>query len=151
MTLAERACVQTLVVLVMISCVGCTGDLVDLTGNKNDASVVQDLTPPPSGEGGTLVPKFDPDINADIIKLGCTAGSCHGGTQVPVLKMDAASIGTNYTNFKDSAMAGESSPVLTENLAGDPNTHGGGKFFPNKQDATYVKWLAWINAGNPEK
>jgi hypothetical protein len=158
MGLALRPPVRFPTLLLVISLSGCVGDLVDITtappkdgGGGGNA----DLTTPTGGadQGGTpQAAKFNPTINNDI--QGCTAGACHGGTQIPILKTgtDAATITANYTSFKAEAAkgAGENSPVLLKNLAGSGVTHGGGSPFGSKTDATYVRWLAWINAGTPE-
>jgi len=118
----------------------------------------------PTATGGTTggggqddlavaTPKFNPTLQADIDSLGCSAASCHGGTQVPVLKrlpVAQADIDANYAAFKGEANMGELSNILTKNLAGSGVTHTGGSSFANKQDAIYQRWLAWINGGTPE-
>jgi hypothetical protein len=87
-------------------------------------------------------------IEADIEAKSCTIAACHGGTQTPVLKN--GDVTNNYTNFKMFATTGDQSLVLTKNLAGSGVSHGGGSAFPSNTDAIYVRWLAWINAGNPQ-
>ena len=137
---------------------GCVGDLHDLGGGSDGGmqqgadlsqSGGQDLAG--SNPDGGMMPqaaKFDPDINNDIMVLGCTATACHGGTQIPILKDGAVAM--NYTDFKAEATLGEGSPVLTKNLAGSGVTHGGGSKFQTKADPIYARWLAWINAGAPQ-
>jgi hypothetical protein len=140
------------------SMTACVGDLVELTPPvQQDGSVAvnPDLAggnPNPGTDGGTpQSAKFNPDIMNDIHTLGCAASSCHGGTQVPLLKdaTDTNSIMTNYTNFVADANDGESSPVLTQNLNNDGITHTGGKPFADTTNVVYQRWLGWINAGNP--
>jgi len=139
---------------------GCVGDLVELTpGARTDMAQQQqvdvDLA---TGGGGNAdmaapAPHFNPTIQADIDTLGCSAASCHGGTQVPLLKrlpVAQADIDSNYAAFKAEAMNGEQSNILVKNLAGSGVTHTGGSSFANKQDAVYQRWLAWINGGTPE-
>ena len=145
---------------------GCVGDLVELTpGSKVDLATqpvpsvdlggsTEDAAP-----GGSVdlvlvpAPHFDPTIQADIDSLGCSASSCHGGTQIPVLKrmpVLPADIATNYNDFKAEAMNGEASNILVKNLAGSGVTHTGGSSFADKSDPIYQRWLAWINGGNPQ-
>jgi hypothetical protein len=165
MTLAERTRMLRLLPFLLMS--GCVGDLVELTpGSRTDLSQIQaiaDLTPPVGGEdmGGTNVQPdlttpavpFNPQIQADIDALGCSAASCHGGTQIPVLKRMpalAADITANYEAFKSASTMGESSPNLVRNLAGSGVTHTGGASFASKQDVIYQRWLSWITGGMPQ-
>ena len=169
MTLAEcevmlrSASLNQAVLLGVLLLSGCVGDIVELTpGARTDMAQGQpDLTPPSGNQdmgGGAIdqaqaAPNFNPTIQADIDSLGCSAASCHGGTQVPVLKRMpalAADITANYTAFKAEAGQGAQSLILTKNLAGSGVTHTGGSSFANKQDAVYQRWLAWINGGTPE-
>src|SRR4051812_48949007 len=100
-------------VLVVFVLSGCVGDIVELTpGARTDmAHGVVDLTPPNGNEdmGGTAAdlaqaaPHFSPTLQSDIDSLGCSAASCHGGTQVPILKrlpVAQADIDANYNAFK---------------------------------------------------
>jgi hypothetical protein len=167
MTLAEWTRMLRLLPLLLMS--GCVGDLVELTpGSRSDlaqAPAMPDLTPPPStgGDGGmggapdltTVTPAvpFNPQIQTDIDALGCSAASCHGGTQIPILKrMPAlpADITANWEQFKTASTQGENSPNLVRNLAGSGVTHTGGAVFASKQDEIYVRWLNWINGGMPQ-
>jgi len=166
MTLADWTCMLRLLPLLVMS--GCVGDLVELTpGARTDLAQAQgmpDLTPPPTGgDGGmnespdltTVTPAvpFNPQIQADIDALGCSAASCHGGTQVPVLKRMpalAADITANYEAFKAASVGGENAPNLIRNLAGSGVTHTGGASFASKQDVIYQRWLAWGNGGTPQ-
>jgi hypothetical protein len=155
MTLAERSRMLFLVVAAAML-PACTGELVELTPTaKRDLSTASaDLGPAPDGDGtdGMPAPRFDPDLQNDINRLGCGSSSCHGGSTAPILKanpVSAADKTANYDNFKARAMAGEISLVLTKNLEASGVSHAGGKSFPSTSDATYRRWLAWINAGNP--
>lgn len=157
MAIAEAGHVRRHHTLLILSfaAAGCVGDLVEIGGN-NGADLSTGGGSPDlagmnggGGDGGsTQSVHFSPDIETDIENLGCTASVCHGGSQIPVLKNGAAMM--NYTNFKADAMTGENSPVLTKNLQGSGVTHGGGSKFQSTSDPVYVRWLAWINAGNPQ-
>jgi hypothetical protein len=146
-------------ILVIGSLTGCVGDLVELTPPMHPdagATPQPDLSngnPNPGSDGGGTPQsvKFNPDINNDILMLGCAAATCHGGTQVPLLKnaSDATSIMANYNSFTPLANTGANSPVLTENLSTSGITHTGGKPFADTSNAVYQRWLGWINAGNP--
>ena len=146
-----------------LSTAGCVGDLVEqsaqlrqdlgpLPGNPDLAQASTADGPLQQTDGGTAT-RFDPTIQNDVNALGCAASSCHGGTQTPVMvrtPVSPADKTANYTNFKMFAAMGEMSLVLTKNLAGSGVTHTGGSAFATKSDATYQRWLAWINAGNPQ-
>ena len=126
---------------------GCVGDLVELAPPSRDAG--------PPGMSDMVVNrnvKFNPDIEMDINTIGCSVISCHGGTQLMVLKnaSDTPTIMMNYTQFLAYANMGASSQVLTKNLAGDMVSHSGGKPFASTSDPVYARWLAWIMAGNPQ-
>ncbi len=159
MGLAESRPVRDLALILLIgSMTGCVGDLVELTPPKqSDGGGMPATDGPPSNpsspDGGTPQSvKFDPDIQADITQLGCANTGCHGGTtNVPVLgpANNAAAIMANYTAFVAQANTGANSPVLTNNLNNDGVTHTGGKPFADTTNATYQRWLGWINAGNP--
>ncbi len=133
---------------------GCIGDLVELTPKDQGTNNNPDLSMGGGGGdgGGGGNPVFNPDIFNDIVSLGCTSGGCHGGTTPPVLKnmTDPTTMMANYTNFTADANMGAGSLVLTKNLAGNGVSHGGGKAFPSTSDPVYMRWLAWINAGNPQ-
>ena len=167
MLLAEQGGMLRLALLFLLT--GCVGDLVELTpGSKGDMAQAPqpqpDLAEPPAspdGGGGGDVDlaqpvqtlHFDPTIQADIDNLGCSASSCHGGTQVPVLKRLPATDAdktANYNAFKAEAMNGANSNVLVKNLAGSGVTHTGGSSFASTQDPIYQRWLTWINEGNPQ-
>ena len=161
MTLAESGPMLRFAIVLLMS--GCVGDLVELTPGQRTADMANtpvgpspDLSQGPTQQPADMAqppPHFNPTIQADIDSLGCTASSCHGGTQVPVLKRlptATADITANYNAFKAEAMNGEMSNILTKNLAGSGVTHTGGSSFANKQDAIYQRWLAWINGGTPE-
>jgi hypothetical protein len=103
--------------------------------------------------GGGTASQFDPTIQADIDRLGCSSASCHGSGLKPALKaapQTAADKLANYTAFVSDAMAGASSLVLTKPLAASGVSHGGGKLFSSTSDATYARWLAWVDAGGPQ-
>jgi hypothetical protein len=158
MTLAESRHMLRLAWLFVAS--GCVGDIVELTpGARADMTQgsLPDLTSPqPDAGGGDLaqpVAHFNPTLQADVDTLGCSAASCHGGTQVPVLRrmpITQADIDANYNAFKAEAQAGEQSKILTKNLAGSGVTHTGGSSFASTSDPIYQRWLAWINGGMPE-
>jgi|GEM_PF-2643702 len=123
---------------------GCVGDLTDLQA----AATTTDLKSAKVDAGSDGGTGFEP-VFADLTRLGCATASCHGGTQSPILKSDAASRMATYQAFVAAASAGSDSTVLTKNLAGDNVAHVGGKPFASTSDPTYVRWLAWIAAGTP--
>jgi hypothetical protein len=162
MTLAEQGRMLRLASLFLLS--GCVGDLVELTPGSAHPDMTQgavDLLPPAGNQdmgGGTAdlaqaAPHFAPTLQADIDSLGCSAASCHGGTQIPLLKrlpITQADIDANYAAFKAEAVNGEQSNILVKNLAGSGVTHTGGSSFAAESDPIYQRWLAWINGGTPE-
>ena len=161
MLLAESSGMVRFAIVLLMS--GCVGDLVELTpGNNRPADMATTPVSQPDLSNGNPQqpadmaeppPHFTPTIQADIDSLGCSASSCHGGTQIPLLKRlptAQADIDANYNAFKGEANMGEMSKILTKNLAGSGVTHTGGSSFANKQDAIYQRWLAWINGGTPE-
>lgn len=144
--------------LVLFAC-SCTGDLVDigpgarpdLSGNLGSRDMAQ-------GGGGEMGPtaKFFPDIQMDVDRLGCTIAACHGGTQIPVMKMNAVA-GTGDANYA-SVVPGEvntttpsMSPFLTKPTNGSGVLHSGTKPIGGTTDPTYIKWLNWIQAGAPKQ
>lgn len=159
----NRDAMRILTGLALILISGCTGDLVEIgPAAKADLAGSGGGPPPdmsqgqgPGGEMGPNAAKFFPDIQADVDRLGCTAGGCHGGTQIPVMKMGAVagSGDANYTNIMNdiNTTAPAQSPILTKNLMGSGQTHGGGTKFSSTSDPTYQKWLGWIAAGAPKQ
>ena len=150
MRLAEYRPVPVTILHFLIACVllsaGCVGDLIDLT--PRDGGGLADLTGggnPDMAGGGTL--SFATDINKDVTSpMGtCSASTCHGGTQIPLLKDNDAA--NNYTNFKAecNATMPAMSAVLTKGLPGA--AHTGGSYFTGTNDAKYTKWLNWISGG----
>lgn len=100
------------------------------------------------------------EVQSGLDQKGCTSSACHGGLQTPQLKAAPASDAdkmANYNAFKIGCTQGKcidattplASLVLTKPLAGSALTHAGGKLFADFNDAVYVKWLAWIQAGAP--
>ncbi len=116
----------------------------------------------PTTDGGAPV-RFK-DLQAQFDKMGCTASTCHGGTQVPVLMGKPASNQAllNYYDLLSGCANGSPDPsdcvspgspaaslILLKNLATSGLTHTGGKPFASENDPTYALWLAWIAAGCP--
>ena len=113
------------------------------------------------GSGGEMGPnsaKFSPDIQMDLDAKGCTLTACHGtmgnGSVMYIKPMATAQadIDTNYTNLMNEVnkTAPDQSPLLTKPL--NPGvTHSGTKPFASTADATYQKWLGWIQAGAPKQ
>lgn len=100
---------------------------------------------------------FDPDVQGDLDTLGCTASACHGGSSSPVIvamPSTAADWTSNYSDIRhdcttlDCLGGGVDSLLLTKPLQGSI-PHTGPKPFASTSDATYRRWLAWINAGAP--
>jgi hypothetical protein len=109
----------------------------------------------PNGATGTAY--FNPDIQADLDKLGCTASACHGANSSPQIIAKPASAAdwqSNWTNIHidcttlDCLGGGASSLLLTKPLQGGPS-HTGTKPFASTSDPTYQRWLAWLTAGAP--
>src|SRR3954452_20568411 len=100
---------------------GCVGDLVELTPGQRTGGGDLATTPVSQPDlAGAQQPEpadmaqppahFNPTIQADIDSLGGPASSCHGGTQVPLLKRlptAQADIDANYAAFKGEANMGE--------------------------------------------
>jgi hypothetical protein len=137
------------VLLVLFFASGCIGDLVD-TPTSRDASM-HDGGTIQTGDGGGGPVTFA-EVMGDAVGLGCAASSCHGGTQPPHLAeaTDAPSMMANYSAFVADANMGASSLVLSKNLARNGINHAGGKPFADTTDPIYVRWLDWINQGNPQ-
>jgi hypothetical protein len=129
--------------LLMLPLAACTGDLVDIGQN---AGGNPDMAQPPGGDLALQAATFDPTIESDINTLGCPG--CHSNGQMPVMKGN--DVNADYTAFTAQANTGENSPVLTATLAGSTDTAHPSKPFADKTNATYQRWLAWINAGNPK-
>jgi hypothetical protein len=152
MRLAEQCNVRLAVRLLVIGMAGCTGDIVDLTPTNTDASPTGgDMAGSMNGELGTQAYHFNPDINNDLQNCGAATTGCHrsGQTTVLVPGTDTTTVQANYTNFMAVAnqAMGENSPALAHLLPGAG--HGGGTIFTSKTDPMYVRWLAWINQGDP--
>ena len=106
----------------------------------------------PMGEMGTQSYHFNPDINNDLQSCGAAQTGCHRSGLMTVLVpgTDTTTAQANYSSFMQVAnqAMGENSPALAHLLPGAG--HGGGTIFTNgKTDPLYVKWLAWINQGDP--
>lgn len=107
----------------------------DLAGSTDDMAMTQSV-------------KFIPDILNDINVNGCPG--CHANGQTPVLKGTAGNEDADYTSFTAVANTGANSPVLIQNLA---VSAGGAAAHPvhpfaDTTNATYQRWLGWINGGN---
>ena len=144
---------------------GCTGDLVELgaaaTQDMSFAGV--DMAQAGGGEmGPTVAAKFSPDIQMDLDSKGCTIGACHGTSgdgsvmYVKAMATAQADIDANYMTV--TTLAGvinttgpDQSLLLTKPLGSSAVSHAGGKQFSTASDPTYVKWLAWIQAGAPKQ
>src|SRR5262249_24504551 len=131
------------VALLAIAAAGCTGELRELGG---DLAPAGDAATPPA-------PTFAGAVQSDLDARGCTAMACHGGGATPMHVVAAAAtpadLVANFTEVKPRASSGAGSLLLTKNLAGTVDMHGGGKPFASTMDATYQRWLAWIEAGAP--
>jgi hypothetical protein len=132
--------------LALLVVTGCIGDIVELGGSGDGGGDLAQSGPA----------KFNPTIQMDLDTQGCTAAACHGGTQAPVVKMGAtaqADIDSNYMHVMvDVNMtAADQSLLLTKPLQNSGVTHSGTKPFASTSDATYQRWLAWIQAGAPKQ
>jgi hypothetical protein len=148
-----RFVVQAAFVSALFTLTGCVGDLVELTPRDFAGTGGGDMATTGTDDmGGGGAVSFATGINPDLVTgaFNCTSASCHGGVQVPVLKDGAAEIMNNYMAAKVRATNGATSLWLTKMLpvAEGGVTHlGGNAYFPNKQDAKYVKWLSWVTGG----
>ncbi len=147
---------------VIVVMAGCTGDLVELSasGSGQDMSFAQvDLSQGGGGEMGPNAAKFFPDIQMDLDAKGCTITACHGTAgdgSVMTVKANAtaqADIDANYMSVMNelNLTAPDQSPFLRNPLAGSGSGHAGTTPFASVSDPTYMKWLAWIQAGAPKQ
>ncbi len=142
---------------------GCTGDLVELSPNgSKDMSVgaAVDMAQGAGGEmGPTVATKYSPDIQMDLDSKGCTVTACHGTMgdgsvmYIKPLATAQADIDTNYMNAMAEINLGtpDQSKLLRFPLAGSGSGHAGTTPFASTSDPTYMKWLAWIQAGAPKQ
>jgi hypothetical protein len=98
---------------------------------------------------------FVGQIQADLMTKGCLAvGACHGAptnNPMPVTPNATApaDLTANYNQVRMKSNNGAQSLLLTEVLQGSGATHPV-SVFPNTNDPTYQRWLAWITAGAPQ-
>lgn len=138
---------------------GCSGDLVELGASQDLAFSQVDMSQGGGGEMGPSGAKFFPDVQMDLDAKGCTITACHGaqGTgAIMYIKPNAtaqADIDANYTSAMNEVnqTAPDQSKLLTKPLTGSGVTHSGTKPFASTTDATYQKWLGWIQAGAPKQ
>jgi thioredoxin reductase/NAD-dependent dihydropyrimidine dehydrogenase PreA subunit len=139
---------------------GCLGDLVPYSPPSGPAAPAPQSASSadagPSSDGGAPVDgagtaAFQPDIMADLTRLGCP--SCHnGGPPMKLIPAPASATDwmANYAAVEARAMNAAQSLLLTKTLAGSGVTHAGGSPFASTSDPTYARWLAWIDAGAPK-
>jgi hypothetical protein len=149
-----------LTVFAIVLMTGCTGDLIELNTSPDMAfSGAMEMGQGGGGELGPSTTHFSPDIQMDLDAKGCTLTACHGAMGTGALlfvKPNAtaqADIDTNYMNVMGeiNTTAPDQSPLLLNPLVGSGSGHQGTMPFANTQDATYQKWLAWIQAGAPKQ
>ena len=133
---------------------GGTGGTGGTGGSTGDAGMGGSGGTGGTGGGGGSVTFAQ--VQMDIDTVGCSNASCHGtgGAGASAITLNSGDATGNYPNFKRDAMNGAMSLVLTKNsptTATPPGvTHAGGNtLFSSQTNAIYVRWLAWINAGNP--
>ncbi len=125
------------------------------TGSNTDMSVAggaPDLT-----AGAVASAYFNPDIQQDLDKLGCTAGPCHGSNASPLLVAAPASPADWMSNYGDihidcttlDCLGGGASALLLQKPLVGGAAHAGTKPFASTADPIYQRWLAWITAGAP--
>lgn len=135
--------------------VGCQGAL-NLTqpGTVSDMTVAPDLA---EALPGTI--SFA-DIERDLEKgnFGCAngSGSCHGGAQpvgvmviTPGASIDMTALMANYMQIltRVNTATPDQSLLLDKTLITSTVSHGGIKPFATAQDASYQRWLLWIQLG----
>ena len=100
------------------------------------------------------------DIERDLEKsnFGCANGSgvCHGGTKptgvmiiTPGASLDMTALMANYNQIMarvNTAMP-DQSLLLQKTLTTSSVSHGGIKPFNDALDASYQRWLLWIQLG----
>jgi hypothetical protein len=128
----------------------CTGELRELGGMPDGGG---------AGGGDMAQQKMPPQvtfamaIQKDLDESGCSLSACHGSITSPMHLVanatQGADLAANYGEVKSRATAGGSSLLLEKPLMGSPVQHAGGKQFQSASDATYARWLAWIDAGAP--
>jgi hypothetical protein len=94
---------------------------------------------------------FDPDIQASMDIIGCSAQGCHGAGDTPMKVVSPAQGGNadaNYAEVVQRTSGGVMSLLLTKPVSGNTVMHEGGKLIDPKS-ATYQQWLAWVKAGTP--
>ena len=151
-------------VFAIVLATGCTGDLVELTNNGGGSDMAVAIDMAGQAQGGEMGPssaKFSPDIQADLDAKGCTLGACHGtmgnGSVMYVKAMATAQadIDANYMSVSNeiNLTMPAMSPLVVQPSGPVATTgHAGGQVFPTgTNDPTYMKWLAWIQAGAPKQ
>jgi hypothetical protein len=140
---------------------GCTGDLVELTAGSPDmsAGAAADMAQAGGGELGPSSVKFSPDIQMDLDAKGCTSVACHGtsgNNSVMYIKPMAtaqADIDMNYMDVMNeiNTTSPAQSPLLIQPGTAGSGHVGGMVLTMGTSDPTYIKWLAWIQAGAPKQ
>lgn len=129
----------------------CVGDLEENLPSPQQAGAPADVDASAPSAAPAAPVHFDTDIQHDLDALTCTSASCHGAPQGQggfrlVASAAGADLAANYDAFKTRANAGENSKVLIKPTGGDGHV-GGARFA--KSDATYTRWLAWMQQGEP--
>ncbi len=98
------------------------------------------------------------DIQTDMTTKCSTAlATCHSPTSTSTLKI-GTDANANYTLVKNM-FVNLSTPAMSQVLVvpqtgkdatGSMGNHTGGVIFATTTDATYQKWLKWIQAGAPQ-
>jgi hypothetical protein len=116
----------------------------------------------PNNDGGT--PMHFSDVQTQLDNLGCTASTCHGATQVPVLTAKPSASGAllNYYDLLSGCADGTPDPsdcidpigvddslILGKTCAASGMAHAGGFAFKDATDPMYQLWRGWIAAGAP--
>lgn len=134
---------------------GCQGAL-----NLTQPGTVKDMTAAPDQAEALPGTISFADIERDLEKgnFGCAngSGSCHGGAKpvgsmiiVPGASLDMTALMANYNevmNRVNKAMP-DQSLLLQKTLITSSVSHAGIKPFNTAQDASYQRWLLWIQLG----
>lgn len=136
--------------------VGCQGELkLTFPGVVSDMSVTPDLA---VNETPGTISFADIERDLERSNFGCANGSgvCHGGTRptgvmiiTPGASQDMAALMANYAQVMarvNTAMP-DQSLLLQKTLTTSTVSHGGIKPFNDAQDASYQRWLLWIQLG----
>ena len=150
---------RVMVACVVLACVGCHGELVDLWDDGSGDAAMADAAAlsgvDANGDMMMTGPRvtYVTSVHSDIVRLGCAqVDACHKGpagsdARMRVLDEDKR---RSYDSVRVFATRGAISELLTYPLnTGEGAKHLGGRKFDNPLDPDYQRWLEWIQLGAP--